>query len=261
MTNSLSIATCAIYSVFVIPVLYLLIRHGRFGLLGWLFLFLFCTLRIIGGALAIHDAGAAANIISSVGLSPLLLATAGLLHEGREFRIQHLDKKMEWVSALAYHMLVVAGVALTAAGSAKLQAHQEPIDKADKMVKAGISILTVAWVALVGWTGLSFHAPRGRNSQLAAAGTVLLAAVVFALSFIGLRVIYTLVALCTQKPSLNPVTGSLAIRVVLSFLPEVIATLAFILSGFQTIRAPQLARLSQEDNSSLSPKRRAQPWI
>lgn len=79
---------------------------------------------------------------------------------------------MEWVSALAYHMLVVAGVALTAAGSAKLQAHQEPIDKADKMVKAGISILTVAWVALVGWTGLSFYAPRGRNSQLAAAGTV-----------------------------------------------------------------------------------------
>jgi hypothetical protein len=81
MTNSLSAATCAIYAVLSIPVLYLLVRHGRYGLLGWLFLFFFCTLRIIGGALAINDTSGAANIISSVGLSPLLLATAGILHE------------------------------------------------------------------------------------------------------------------------------------------------------------------------------------
>lgn len=81
MIDSLSVATCAIYAVLAFPVLYLLYRHGRIGLLGWLYLFFFCTLRIIGGALAVHNTSAAASIISSIGLSPLLLATAGILHE------------------------------------------------------------------------------------------------------------------------------------------------------------------------------------
>lgn len=79
---------------------------------------------------------------------------------------------MEWVSVLAYHMLVVAGVALTAAGSAKLQEHEQPLDKAEKIAKAGIAILAVAWVILVAWTSFSLVASRGRNSSLTRAGTV-----------------------------------------------------------------------------------------
>lgn len=81
VTNSLPAGTCAIYTVLAIPILYLLVRHGRDGLLGWLFLFFFCTLRIIGGALAVNSPSTAATVISSVGLSPVLLATAGTLQE------------------------------------------------------------------------------------------------------------------------------------------------------------------------------------
>ncbi|KAG2420409.1 hypothetical protein HFD88_005210 [Aspergillus terreus] len=259
MTNSLSAATCAIYAILAIPVLYLLVRHGRYGLLGWLFLFFFCTLRIIGGALAINDTSGAANIISSVGLSPLLLATAGILHEARHYRIQPVDKKMEWVFVLAYHMLVVAGVALTAAGSAKLQQHEQPLDKAERMAKVGIAILAAAWGGLAGWTAFSFIIPRGGNSSLARAGTVLLTAIAFSLIFIGIRVFYSLAALCTQRASLNPITGSLAVRVVLEFLPEVIATLAYLFAGIRTQSAALLAR--DEEMVSVLPKRRAQPWV
>lgn len=81
MTDSLSIATCAVYVVLFSPVLYLLVRHARFGLAGWLLLLIFCVIRIVGGALEISNTGTAAGIISSVGLSPLLLATNGILHE------------------------------------------------------------------------------------------------------------------------------------------------------------------------------------
>jgi hypothetical protein len=81
MTNALSVAELAIYIALAFPTVYLIIKHGRQGLLGWLFLFIFCTLRIIGGALAINSSSPTANIISSVGLSPLLLATSGILHE------------------------------------------------------------------------------------------------------------------------------------------------------------------------------------
>lgn len=68
-------------------------------------------------------------------------------------------------------MLVIAGVALTAAGSAKLQAHQQPIDKDESIVKAGISILTVSWGVLVGWTAQSFTAQRATHG-VARAGTL-----------------------------------------------------------------------------------------
>lgn len=81
MADALSAATCAIYAVLLIPILYVLVRHARHGPLGWFFLVVFCGLRIVGGGLAVSSTGAAAGIISNIGLSPLLLATAGILHE------------------------------------------------------------------------------------------------------------------------------------------------------------------------------------
>ncbi|KAJ5316744.1 hypothetical protein PENANT_c016G11537 [Penicillium antarcticum] len=233
MTNALSVAELAIYIALAFPTVYLIIKHGRQGLLGWLFLFIFCTLRIIGSALAINNASPTASIISSVGLSPLLLAASGILHEARIYRISGLDQKLEWALSLFYHIFVIGGVALTAAGSAKLQKHQQPIEKAENIVKAGISILTICWAALVGGTFISFVTPA-RKSAGGRAGTTLLKTISFALIFIGIRVFYSLVYLCTQKQNLNPTTGSLATRVILGFLVELIPVICLIVAGFIT---------------------------
>lgn len=103
----------------------------------------------------------------------MVISTDDQIHtksSSRHYRIQAHDKRIEWLSVLLYHMLVVAGVALTAAGSVKLQKREQPLDKAMKLTKAGIAILAVAWGILVGWTGLSFISPRGRNSSLTRAG-------------------------------------------------------------------------------------------
>jgi hypothetical protein len=62
----------------------------------------------------------------------------------------------------------------------------------------------------------------------------LLTAIAFALVFIGIRVFYSLVYLCTQKQYLSPTTGSLAIRVILGFLAELIAVISLIVAGFMT---------------------------
>lgn len=81
MGNPLSTAELAIYATLSFPVLFILIRHLPAGVVGWGFLFAFCTLRIIGGALSMNNNTPSASIISSVGLSPLLLAASGILHE------------------------------------------------------------------------------------------------------------------------------------------------------------------------------------
>lgn len=79
--NALSTASLAIYVILSLPVIYLIIKHGRHGLLGWLFLFIFCSLRLIGGALSMNSDSSTGSLLSSVGLSPLLLATSGIIHE------------------------------------------------------------------------------------------------------------------------------------------------------------------------------------
>ena len=85
-SEQLAVAEVAIYAILVIPSMYTLFKHGWQGLNGWLFLVAFCALRIIGCALQISDdkkgsVSTTPAIISGVGLSPLVLAFIGILHE------------------------------------------------------------------------------------------------------------------------------------------------------------------------------------
>lgn len=81
MTNILSTAELVIYATLSLHVLYLIVKHAPTGLLGWLYLFAFCTLRIVGGAMSMNMDSPSASVISNIGLSPLLLAASGTLHE------------------------------------------------------------------------------------------------------------------------------------------------------------------------------------
>ena len=74
--------------------------------------------------------------------------------------------------------------------------------------------------------------------------------VALALVFIGIRVFYTLVALCTRRADLSPINGSLAIRVILGFLSELIATLIYIAAGMKTQGA---ANVAGERRTGVSP--------
>lgn len=70
----------------------------------------------------------------------------------------------------------------------------------------------------------------------------MLGSIAFCLVLIGVRVFYSLVAVCTQAPYLNPSTGTLVIRVVLGFLPELLATLVYTCAGIQTRDVAKMVR-------------------
>jgi hypothetical protein len=85
-SGKLSIAELAIYLPLLFLALFSLFKHGWHGVLGWLYLAVFCGLRIVGSALLINSekegtTSTAGQTISGVGLSPLILALAGVLHE------------------------------------------------------------------------------------------------------------------------------------------------------------------------------------
>jgi hypothetical protein len=84
--SHLPAAMFIIYFIFLPPTLYCLLKHGKRGILGWFYLQLFCLVRIAGSAAerrieVTHSTSSAGLILSSIGLSPLLLGTAGILHE------------------------------------------------------------------------------------------------------------------------------------------------------------------------------------
>ena len=81
-SKGLNTAQAAIYGLLSLPTLLILVRHGKRGIIGWFYLFMFETLRIAGCAIILSaPQSSGGSIISSIGLSPLLLATLGILHE------------------------------------------------------------------------------------------------------------------------------------------------------------------------------------
>ncbi|PNP51302.1 hypothetical protein THARTR1_08059 [Trichoderma harzianum] len=233
-----STAELAIYATLSIPNIYILFRHGRSGLLGWAYLLVFCTLRIVGGVLDLSGS-TAAGIISSIGLSPLLLAAFGILKEARAYYCDPLDNKVERTVVLLFHGMATTGVAILAIGVSNLHSSNikpSEVSTDNLLVKAGIALLTLSWaiVAIVSVWALAHPAKSQKSKSSIAAGTTLLRSVLISDVFSGIRVILTLVSLVTQDETLSPTTGSLTIRVLLSLIPELICVLAFIAAGMLT---------------------------
>lgn len=86
-TEGLELAQLAFYAIASLPSIYCIIKHGKVGLLGWLYVAAMCGLRLVGNSIAYHalsttgEPNKAASIISGIGLSPLLLAAIGILRE------------------------------------------------------------------------------------------------------------------------------------------------------------------------------------
>ena len=85
--EDISIAEVVVYIPLALVALYVSFRHGFIKSLGWIYLVIFCTLRTAGGIFGILSAKHPTNrndatwsaILGSIGLSPLLLCSLGLL--------------------------------------------------------------------------------------------------------------------------------------------------------------------------------------
>ncbi|KAL7896631.1 hypothetical protein HDV63DRAFT_68799 [Trichoderma sp. SZMC 28014] len=239
--TALSTAELIIYAALSLPTIYVLFNHGRSGLLGWLYLLAFCSLRVIGSAMDLSG-NTSAGIISSVGLSPLLLAASGILHEARNYYCDPMSKKLKYTVIILFHVLVTTGVAIVASGASSLQSSSDkPVDsskvsKDASSVNTGMGLLTLAWaiIAIVSVWILARPAKSPMPRSIFVAGTRLLWAVIVSDIFSGIRVIYSLIALVTKDKNLNPQTGTLAIRVILGLIPELISALTFVTAGLAT---------------------------
>ncbi|KAJ5639908.1 uncharacterized protein N7484_007770 [Penicillium longicatenatum] len=239
--NGIFPADLAVYLILLPIVGYIFIKHKWTGLLPWYYLSIFCVARIVGGALGVQDSSSlAANIIQSVGISPLILAVDGLVHEARVYRYPSKNPLLGWSVVIGTTGTMGVAMALSIIGALDIYEGKAKPDSYS-FWKAGSALVVVLWAFQLVWSTISiFHRKEMTYAPTFQGSTALLQGAIVALLFIGVRVIYNLVAVCTQRRDLSPVNGSIAVRVVLLFLPEVFATLTLIIVGLRTRHLRQL---------------------
>ncbi|KAL1899577.1 hypothetical protein Sste5346_002979 [Sporothrix stenoceras] len=237
--DALSVAKLAIYIVLVQPSIYVLFKHGRTGLMGWLFVNSFCVLRIVTDAMTIHpNTSKATLILASIGLAPLLFACAGILHEARLARDPSINNKLEWFWQLQYHAIVMAGMVLVIIGVVNVDSSsssESKIHTSQTLVKAGAAVMVVAWLVLVFWSLISTRTRASRDLPSYRGGSILLHAVIWTLPFNGVRLVYSVASLIlrTTHPNSSFLTSTAA-NVCLSVVEEILVVLILIVAGVRT---------------------------
>jgi len=234
-TTSLSAAELAIYLVALPPTIWLLFKHGRRAFLAYLYLTIFETLRIVAGALQIsahneHKFSASGAILDSVGLSPLLLASAGFLHELKGYRTTTTsEKQLVFIEVAVIHFGAMTGVALAAVGASNLTkagATEADINSAHRLQEIGSVILLITW-AVLGYLSFQLYRSLGATEKF---GNLMVAAY----PFVGIRAVYSVVYAFDHSPAVNPITGGFAIKFILIFLVQLITVMLLLSVGFLT---------------------------
>ncbi|KAL4941309.1 hypothetical protein BDV06DRAFT_194814 [Aspergillus oleicola] len=239
MVNGIFAAELVLYLVLLPPTVYNFWTHRWAGFLAWYCLAIFCGIRIAAGAIGVtHNDSITASILVGIGTSPLILSVDGLVHEARTHRnpYQKSSKYAGWAVIFIITGLMAAAIALTVTGTMDIY-KGDPKPNSVTHWKAGSVLMVVAWFLEVLWAAFSLLPsqadPEAPNFRM---GSTLLHGSLVALTFVGIRATYALVATATQRTDLSPVYGTTVVRVVLMFLPEAIAAIVILVSGFVSNR-------------------------
>ncbi|KAL6922178.1 hypothetical protein FSHL1_006145 [Fusarium sambucinum] len=239
MTDSIAAAKLALYIILVQPAIYCLFKHGKTGFIGWLYVQIFCVLRIVTGGIGLHGASSSTGtvILNSIGLSPLLLAASGILHEARRATNPRLNRRFDIVLEVQYHALVGAAMALIIVSVINLQKGND-VSTNKTLLKVASAIIALAWFLLAVWSLWSLGKTRSsRNGSVASlrGGMMLLYAVFIALPLLALRLSYAIAFLQLQISDPNSgFLSSKAIEVCLGLVPELLVTIIFVAVGVKT---------------------------
>ena len=161
-TDSLAIADVIIYILFALPILYILVRHGWSGALGWAYLLVFCMLRIIGSGMQLSDSSSkGAAVISGIGSSPLLLSLLGVVHESAQYISGQKPVFLRWYCYIVVHLLVGLGIGLIVSGANSLSSSDngQGVPSGGRS-KFGTFVLLIVWGIEIALGVVSHRRPK-----------------------------------------------------------------------------------------------------
>lgn len=234
-TWDLALAELVYYIPASVPVVYCFWKHRKVGISGWLFLTAFVLLQIVGSGLTLSAGehgrpSTTAITITSVGLSPLLLADAGIVKEWSKLAGFLSSKKAKnWATAceIIYHIAVITAIAIYATGASDAAAGDS---SGNTKWRVGIILLLLLWIVLVGVFTLLASKIRLNAAR------PLFWSICIAHALVGFRIIYQCIATFNKNQgSFSPVTGSIALRVIFQFLPGALTLMALVTGGVMSL--------------------------
>lgn len=251
-TSILSAVELALYALLAPLALLVIYRHGRPGFLGYFYLNISIGVRIAAAIAQLADnnkpPSLTATILSSIGISPLILAMSGILHEIHHYILlrtstattEKRKSTSRWLIFLQvqFHTLCTVALALLVTGSVHLieAKSASDVDSANKLREAGAALLFVTWLGLVQYVAWLFLRYRGVQHDLSRRTIALRTWVAVALLFGGAKVVYAVVySFDHEDGDINPITGLFVIKVVLVVGTQLAAVVAMVVGGWLSL--------------------------
>ncbi|KAI9758275.1 MAG: hypothetical protein M4579_003134 [Chaenotheca gracillima] len=250
--GKLSVVELIVFTPCIFLSAYVSFKHGFGRQAGWLFLMLFSLVRVIGNASQVafevnHDTTAIeiADILSSVGLSPLVLAMLSFIKRVNEgIAGRGLNARIFY----ALHVAILVGLVLSIVGGTDQFNFSNPseVSTGRTLVKAGICIFMANFLvlsAIAVYTMLQVC----KAGTLAAAGEKRIMLIVLAsIPFLMVRLIYSMITAFSSSGSTvfsltSTATTAVVVRAVMAFLEEFATEALYIGAGFL---APVIPRAS-----------------
>jgi len=209
-------------------------RHGFGRSSGWVFTLILCLVRIVGACcqLATYHSETkglfeAVVILDSIGISPLLLATLGLLSRCADSIRDNSSKLFHPLHFRLLQLLITIALILCIVGGAN-SISAAGVYQPQTTTKAGVVLYVVAFIILIFIAAmLEIRHMRAPSSEKR-----LIWAVILAFPFIFVRLVYSLISVFSHKHDFNLVTGSVVIHVFMSVLEEMAVVIIYLAVGW-----------------------------
>jgi len=257
--GAISAFQVAHFGLIVLPFVYILLKHGKHGLLGWFFIIAFCTLRVVGGAMNIqaelnHTFSEPGAIIANIGLSPLCFALTGIAHEASQSVIHRSKFVLGWPQQAITHVLVATGLPLVIVGALNAGTPGESPDKVQQnvnLIRAGAGLFLVVFLLISIQVIVSIRQPRTSSLE-----KILIVVIALCLPELLLRILYMFIGAILNSATWGPLTGgTLVEQLVLEVVPECLITIVLVVGGTRT-RNLAIERLEEERPRAAEPERR-----
>jgi len=232
--NIVSIVEVAVYVPCLLTAIFLAIRHGFGKSAGWYFLVVFSLARTIGPSMQIATSSYPTStalytgytILQSVGLSPLFLATLGLLSRLLESINRSHKALLSTLAIKLIELVLLVALILGIVGGIDASdnlAKNGGVYKVPTISKVGSALFIASFAAIVVSTILlSFsvrHAEPGEKR--------ILMAVAMSLPFLLVRLIYSVISTFSHSKLFSPLSGSIVVLVCVGLIEELLVVVVY----------------------------------
>lgn len=232
--DTIAVVELVFYIPFSFVSAFVCFRHGFSRSSGWLYTLILCLIRVIGGILQFvshndHSTGLLQTImiLDSVGLSPLLLATLGLLSRFVDFVNAASTPRFTTRHFRVLQLVLFLGMILAITGGTHLSVGANGSYTVPTTSKVGYILYIIGYLGIALLFLLSVH----QTSAIPSKERRVPLAIALALPFILVRLIYSALSVFLHNDLFSIVSGSSAVRFGMAIIEEFIVVALYVLLG------------------------------